>query len=290
MNDFVIVTDSCSNLNDNQITEYGVTMMPLRYYIGDKEYTGFVDGHQTDFAEEYMRLRQKEKITTSLVSREQCDDLLLPLLAEGKDLLILAFSSGLSGTYQSIVNACEDYREEYPDRNIIVVDTLAAALGQGLLVYYAVQMKRQGKSMEEIAEWVENNKLKLRHVFTLDDLFFLKRGGRLSGSGAILGSLMNIKPMLHTADDGKLYVTGKVRGRRTSIEKLVDEVATTGIDMANQVCFISHGDCEADAIALKEAIAERCGTKEFVVNPLVPVIAAHSGPGTLAVFFLGDKR
>ena len=290
MNNFMIVTDSCSNLNDGQIREYGVGIIPLRYYIGEREYTGFADGHQTDFKEEYTLLRQKEKITTALVGRDQCDEVLLPILESGKDLLVLAFSSGLSGTYQNIVNTCEDYREMFPERKIVVVDTLCAALGQGLLVYYAVQMQRQGKSLEEIADWAENNKLKIRHVFTLDDLFFLKRGGRLSGSGAVFGSLMNIKPMLHTADDGKLYVTGKVRGRRTSIEKLVEEVEKTGIDMANQVCFISHGDCEADAIALKEAIAARCGTKEFVINPLVPVIAAHSGPGTLAVFFLGEKR
>ncbi len=287
---FQIVTDSCANLNDRQIREYGVSVIPVHYYIDDVTYTGFSDGRQTDFKKEYDLLRKKAQIRTSLVTREQCDAVILPILDRGEDVLVLPFSSGLSGSYQSIAASCADYREMYPDRKITVSDTLCASLGLGLLVYYAVERQKNGETIEQVSSWVEQNKLKICHDFTLDDLFFLKRGGRLSGSGALLGSLMNIKPMLHMADDGKLYVTGKVRGRRAAIEALAQSAQDRGIDLKNRTCFIIHGDCEPDALALKKAVEKRCGITKFVINPLVPVIAAHSGPGTLAIFFIGKNR
>ena len=287
---FKIVTDSAANLSTAQIKEYDVDVISLKYYINDVEYEGYIKGKEIDYVDMYTRLRAKEKITTSLASREDCDKVMLPLLEEGNDILVLAFSSGLSGTCQNINLAVEDYKEIYPDRKIIVVDTLAAALGQGLLVHYAVQHKNNSESIEQVAEWVENNKLSLCHIFTIDDLFFLKRGGRLSGTSAIVGTMLGIKPLLHMADDGKLYVTGKARGRQATLTHLENSLEEKGIDIENQEIFIVHGDCEADAIKLGEAVKKRYNVKNVVYNMLNPVIAAHSGPGTLAIFFIGKER
>lgn len=285
-----IVTDSCANLTDKQIADYGVEVISLNYYIKGKEYNSYVKGKATEYEETYRLLREKEQITTSLVTNEQCTNVIRPILESGEDVLVLAFSSGLSGSYQNIYNTTEDLKEEFPDRKIMVVDTLAASMGEGLLVHYAVNLKNAGKSMEEVAEWVENNKLSLCHIFTLSDLFFLKRGGRLSGAGAVFGSLLNIKPMLHVADDGKLYVTGKQRGRKASMEALLDSIKEKAIDIENQPVFLVHGDCEEDAKYLADEIKKRYGVKEVVYNYIDPVIAAHAGPETLAIFFIGKER
>lgn len=287
---YKIITDSCANLTDSQIADYGVEILSLKYYIGETAYESYIKGEKIDYSNVYRILREKGKITTSLANREDCDKAILPVLEEGYDVLVLAFSSGLSGTCQNIVNSAEDYREMFPDRKIIVVDTLSASMGEGLLVHYAVQLKNQGKTMEEVAQWVEDNKLKLCHTFTLDDLFFLKRGGRLSGTSAIVGSLMNIKPLMHVANDGKLYVTGKARGRKAAMKHLVDSVGEKGVDLENQVIFMVHGDCEDEARIIGEEVKKRYNVKDVIYNCLDPVIVSHSGPGTLAIFFLGNER
>ena len=287
---FKIVTDSCANLTDAQIKEYGVEIISLKYYIEDTPYESYIKGEKIDYSNAYSILRQKGKITTSLANREDCDKVILPILESGEDVLVLAFSSGLSGTCQNIVNSAEDYKEMFPERKIMVVDTLAASMGEGLLVHYAVKLKNEGKTMEEIAQWVEENKLNLVHIFTLDDLFFLKRGGRLSGTSAVVGSLMNIKPLMHVADDGKLYVTGKARGRKAAIKHLVDSVGEKGVDVENQEIFIVHGDCEDEAKLIGQEVKKQYKVKNIVYNCLDPVIVSHAGPGTLAIFFLGDKR
>ncbi len=287
---YKIVTDSCANLTEAQINQYGVEILPLKYYINDEEHISYSKENREVYVHFYKELRDKAKITTSLVAREHCDQVIKPILENGEDVLVLAFSSGLSGTYQNICTAAEDYRVEFPERKIIVVDTLCAALGEGLAVHYAVQLKNEGKSMEEVADWVENNKLNICHIFTIDDLFFLKRGGRLSGTGAVFGTLLGIKPLLHTANDGKLYVTGKTRGRKSSLDFLVDSLEKKGVNLEDQDIFIVHGDCEEDAKYVKEQIKKRYRVKSILYNYLDPVIAAHSGPGTLAVFFLGTER
>lgn len=287
---YKIITDSCANLTDEQIAEYGVEILSLKYYIGDTGFDSYVKGKKIDYSHVYKILREKGKITTSLANRDDCDKRILPVLQDGYDVLVLAFSSGLSGTYQNIVNSVEDYKEMFPERKIIVVDTLCASMGEGLLVKYAVEMKKQGKTMEEVAEWVEGNKLKLCHTFTLDDLFFLKRGGRLSGTSAVFGSLMNIKPLMHVADDGKLYVTGKARGRKAAINHLIESVGEKGVDVQNQEIFIVHGDCEDEAKIIGEEVKKRYNVKNVVYNCLDPVIVSHAGPGTLAIFFMGNKR
>ena len=287
---YKIITDSCANLTDSQIEEYGVEILSLKYYIGDTAYESYIKGEKIDYSNVYRILREKGKITTSLANRDDCDKAILPVLEAGEDALILAFSSGLSGTCQNIINSAEDYREMFPDRKIIVVDTLAASMGEGLLVHYAVELQKQGKTMEEVAQWVEDNKLKLCHTFTLDDLFFLKRGGRLSGTSAIVGSLMNIKPLMHVANDGKLYVTGKARGRKAAMNHLIDSVGEKGVDLENQVIFLVHGDCEDEAKIIGEEVKKRYNVKDVIYNCLDPVIVSHSGPGTLAIFFLGNER
>ncbi len=285
-----IVTDSSANLTDKQISDYGVEILSLKYYIDGREYDSYQKGVPTDYSGTYRLLREKAQITTSLVSREACDDVIRPILEGGEDVLVLAFSSGLSGTYQNIENAARDYRAEFPGRKITVIDTLCASLGEGMAVHYAVKLRNEGKTIDEVAEWVENNKLKICHIFTIDDLFFLKRGGRLSGSSAVLGTLLGIKPVLHTADDGKLYVTGKVRGRKASVEYLINSVGERAVDAENQDIFIVHGDCEEEARYIEREIKRRYRVKNTVVNYVDPVIGAHSGPGTLSVFYLGDKR
>lgn len=285
-----IITDSCANLTDKQIDDYGVEIISLKYCIDGKDYDSYIKGVPTNFKETYALLRQKAQITTSLASREACDKVIKPVLDAGEDALVLAFSSGLSGTCQNIMAAAEDYRAEYPERKIIVVDTLCASLGEGMAVHYAVKLKNEGKSIEEVADWIEKHKLNICHIFTIDDLFFLKRGGRLSGSSAVVGTLLGIKPLLHTADDGKLYVTGKVRGRKAAIEYLINSVGERAVDVTNQDIFIVHGDCEDEAKYIESEIKKRYKVKNTVVNCIDPVIGSHSGPGTLSVFFMGENR
>ncbi len=287
---FKIVTDSCANLTGNLIEKYGVEVISLQYHMMNKSYDSYIKGQEPNFTEAYKFLREKGKVTTSLVGRDACDNVIIPLLQQGNDVLILAFSSGLSGTYQNIVTAAEDYKETFPDRKIIVVDTLSASMGQGLLVHYAVELKNQGKTIEEVAQWVEDNKLNLVHVFTLDDLFFLKRGGRLSGTGAVVGTVLGIKPLMHVANDGKLYVTGKARGRKAAIEHLINSLEAQGENIKDQTIFLTHGDSFEDAKFIAAAVKTRYGVKEVVINCLDPVIASHSGPGTLAIFFMGKQR
>lgn len=287
---FKIITDSCANLTDEQIKDYGVEILSLKYYVEDREFNSYVKGEETNYAETYRLLREKASITTSLASREDCDKVILPVVESGEDVLVIAFSSGLSGTYQNIRLAAEDYKEMFPDRKIIVVDTLCASLGQGMAVHYAVKLKNEGKSIEEVAEWLENNKQSICQVFTIDDLFFLKRGGRLSGTSAVVGSLLGIKPLLHVAEDGKLYVTGKARGRKAAMEHLITAVGERGIDVENQDIFLVHGDCEEDAKFIISEVKKRYNVKNVVYNMIDPVIAAHAGPGTLAIFFIGKER
>jgi len=188
------------------------------------------------------------------------------------------------------VIAAEELREKYPDRKIYTVDTLAASLGQGLLVWYAAQMRAQGKTIEEVRDWVEDNKLNLCHWFTVDDLNHLKRGGRVSAATALVGTMLAIKPVLHVDDEGHLINVGKVRGRAAALKALVDEMEKTAINPSEQTVFISHGDSEEDARKVADMVQERFGVQVKVIDYVGPVIGAHAGPGVIALFFLGSKR
>lgn len=290
MSDFVIVTDSSADLPADLVRELGVEVLPLSFTIQGKTYRNYPDGREMAPGAFYQLLRSGGMATTSAVNVADYTAALEPLLQEEKDVLLLVFSSGLSATYQSSVIAVEELREKYPDRKLFTVDTLCASLGQGLLVWHAVEQKRKGASIEAVRDWVEENKLHLCHWFTVDDLHFLKRGGRISAATAVVGSMLSIKPVLHVDDEGHLINVAKARGRNASLTALVDHMEQTAIDPAGQTIFISHGDCLADAQKVADEVRRRMGVKDIVINHVGPVIGAHSGPGTVALFFLGTKR
>ena len=290
MSEYVIVTDSSADLTAGMAEELGVEVLPLSFMVKGQTYRNYPDNREMDPGAFYAMLRAGEMATTAAVNVADYTSVLEPLLEQGKDVLVLAFSSGLSATYQSSVIAVEELRARFPERKIFTVDTLCASLGQGLLVYLAAKKQQAGASIEEVRDWAEENKLHLCHWFTVDDLHFLKRGGRISAATAVVGSMLQIKPVLHVDDEGHLINMGKARGRGASLTALVDHMEETAIDPASQVVFISHGDCLADAEKVAGDVKKRFGVKEVVINYVGPVIGAHSGPGTLALFFLGSRR
>ncbi len=290
MSDFVILTDSSADLGVDMVRQLDVQVLPLSFSMGTQIYHNYPDNREIDPHAFYQLLRQGQVATTSAINMAQYTDALEPLLQEGKDVLVLAFSSGLSTTYNSSRLAVEELQEKYPERKIYTVDTLCASLGQGLLVYLAAKERDAGKSIEQVRDWVEENKLHICHQFTVDDLHFLKRGGRISATTAVVGSMLQIKPVLHVDNEGHLINIAKARGRQASLKALVDKMEKTAIDPANQVVFISHGDCLEDAQTVEKMVKERFGVKEVYINYVGPVIGAHSGPGTLALFYVGSER
>jgi DegV family protein with EDD domain len=290
MNEFVIVTDSAADLSSALIEELGVIVLPLSFTIPGTEYQNWADNLKIDPHTFYDLLRSGKSAATSAVNVNAYVDALSPILALGKDILILAFSSGLSATYQSSVIAAEELQGTFPDRTIRTVDTLCASMGEGLLVWLACQKQKEGLSLEEVRIWTEENKLHLCHWFTVDDLNHLKRGGRVSAATALLGTMLSVKPVLHVDDEGHLINMSKTRGRVSSLTALVDKMKETAIDPAQQTIFISHGDALADAEKVAEDIKSRFGVKRVVISTVGPVIGAHSGPGTIALFFLGTNR
>lgn len=289
MSEYVITTDNNSDLPESYYTEHGVGCMYLSYAMDGKNYThgNFLPEHEF-----YEAMRNGSMPTTAQVNPENAKALLEPYVKAGKDILHIAFSSGLSGTYNSSRIAAQELMEEYPDRKIIVVDSLAASLGQGLLVYLAQQKKEQGEDLETVAKWAEENKLHIIHLFTVNDLNHLYRGGRVSKTTAVVGSVLNIKPVLHVDNDGKLVAIGKVRGRKKSLlelVKLMDEKIGNYHDSCDTI-FISHGDCEEEARYVEEKVKEKYQIKTVVINQVGATIGAHSGPGTMALFFVGEER
>ena len=290
MSDFVILTDSSADLGAELVQQLDVQVLPLSFILNQHTYHNYPDNREMDPHLFYEKLRAGEVATTAAVNVAEYVDAVEPLLQAGHDVLILAFSSGLSTTYNSSVIAAEELREKYPDRKVYTVDTLCASLGQGLLVYLAAQERARGKTIEEVRDWAEANKLHLCHQFTVDDLHFLKRGGRISATTAVLGSMLQIKPVLHVDDEGHLINIAKARGRQASLKALVDKMEQTAIDPAAQTVFISHGDCLEDAQAVAQMVKDRMGVKEVYLNHIGPVIGAHAGPGTVALFYIGTER
>ena len=290
MNDFVIVTDSSADLPEDLVRELGVEVLPLSFTVKGQTHHNYPDDREMDPKVFYKMLRDGEMATTAAVNVGEFTALLEPMLQAGKDVLILAFSSGLSATYQSSAIAVEELAAKYPERKIYTVDTLCASLGQGLLVWYAVQEKNKGGSIEAVRDWAEAHKLNLCHWFTVDDLHFLKRGGRVSAATAVVGSMLQIKPVLHVDNEGHLINMGKARGRHASLTALVDHMEQTAIDPGAQTVFISHGDCLEEAERVADDVRKRFGVKEIIINNVGPVIGAHSGPGTMALFFMGRER
>ncbi|MBE7036125.1 MAG: DegV family protein [Ruminococcaceae bacterium] len=287
---YVIITDSCANLTDEMIEKNNISIIPLSFHVNGEEYKSYEKGKKSDLKKFYNMMRQKESITTSLVSPDQFTQFFTEYLEAGQDILYIGFSSGLSGTYQSSVIAAEELKEKYPDRKIITVDSLCASAGQGLLVYHVCMLKEAGKSLEEVGDWAMENRFRSCHWFTCDDLFFLKRGGRISASSAVLGSLLQVKPVMHVTDEGKLAVFSKARGRKQAMQSLVKHMEETVENPEEQVVIIAHGDCEDEALAIKKMVEEKFTVKEVIVTYLDPVIGAHAGPGTLALFYMGTNR
>lgn len=290
MKDFILVTDSSCDLSAAMVKKMQLEVLPMSVDIDGDVYRNYPDNREIDPHAFYERMKTAKNAKTSAINQEQFSELLEPLAAAGKDILCLSFSSGLSSTYEAGAVVTQELSEKYPQSKVYIVDTLCASMGQGLLVYHAWLQKQAGKSIEEVRDWVEENKLHLCHWFTVDDLMFLKRGGRVSATTAIVGSVLNIKPVLHVDNEGHLIKMSVAHGRKASIRALLKEMENRGVDLQNQHVFISHGDCEEDAKYLAELVRTQCKVKDITINFIGPVIGAHSGPGTLALFFLGKER
>ena len=287
MSEFIISADSTVDLPKEFLEEKKVPIVSLSYIVDGATYK---DGEGLTSKEFYDKIREGAMPTTSQVNPDQARDLFEPIVKEGKDILHIAFTSGLSGTYNSCRIAAEDLCEEYPDRKIIVVDSLCAASGGGMLLYKALELKEQGKSLDEIAAWVEENKLHICHDVTVDDLFHLHRGGRVSKTSAVLGTIIKIKPIIHVNDEGKLIVIGKERGRKKALQTLVDRMEVQSQGFENDLVMITHGDALEDAEYVKGLIEEKFGIHNIMINPLGTVIGSHTGPGVIAIFYMGNRN
>ncbi|MDY3781438.1 MAG: DegV family protein [Candidatus Faecousia sp.] len=284
---YKIITDSCCDFTKEKYAELGLAVAPLMVNFRGESYP---DRNDESLKDLYAGLRAGEVSTTAAVNPEQWTEAMEPVLKADEDVLVLAFSSGLSTSYQSAEIAAGDLREQYPDRTILVVDSLCASLGQGLLAYYACKKRDEGLGLQELYQWLLNNRLHLCHWFTVDDLMYLKRGGRINAATAIMGTMLSIKPVLHVDDEGHLVNVGKARGRRASIQAMAKKVGELAEGYDNSVMFISHGDCPEDAEYLRSLLESQYGVKEVYINYVGAVIGSHSGPGTLALFFMGQHR
>ena len=284
---YKIVTDTCCDFPANMYQELDLAAVPLSVQYRGTNYESYTESWLKEL---FDGLRHGESASTAAVNPDGWARAIEPVLVQGLDVLVLAFSSGLSTTYQSAVIAANELQEKYPQRKIRVVDTLAASLGQGLLVYYACQKRDAGMSLDELTAWCEEYRYKLCHWFTVDDLMYLKRGGRVSAATALVGTMLQIKPVLHVDNDGHLINVAKARGRKASIDALAKKLGETGLPGANDTVFICHGDCLADAQYLEQQVKEKYGVKNVLIYYVGAVIGSHSGPGTLALFYLGDHR
>lgn len=288
MSNYKILTDSACDLPIAMLRELDVTATPLYVLFRGHNMPDTVEDEP--IADFYAAMRSGEVPTTSAVNPDAWASIMETILAAGQDVLVLGFSGGLSTTYQSAVIAADDLREKYPERKILVVDTASAALGQGLLVWHTCKMRDAGLSVEELAAWVEENKYHVAHWFTVDDLVYLKRGGRVSAATAVVGTMLKIKPVLHVDNDGKLVSVLKVRGRKAALDALLKKLDELGSGYDNSTVFICHADCLADAQQLKAQVLERSGVENVFIGNLGAVIGSHAGPGTIALFFLGKER
>ena len=284
---YQIITDSGCDLSLSMYEKLGVPVVPLCLNFRGAEHRDLSEGFIKTL---YNAMRDGETASTAAVNPSEWAAVIEPVLASGKDVLVMAFSSGLSTTYQSAVIASQELMEKYPQRTVKVVDTLCASRGQGMLVWLACKKQNEGLSLEELYQWCESHKLNMCHWFTVDDLVYLKRGGRVSAATALLGTMLNIKPVLHVDNEGHLISMGKVRGRKASIEAIAKKMGETGLPGENETVFICHGDCIEDAQLLEKLVREKYGVKEVLTFYTGAVIGSHSGPGTLALFYMGSER
>lgn len=287
MRKFVITSDSTVDLPKELLEEKKVPILSLTYILDGETYAD-TDGLS---CKEFMdKIREGAMPTTSQVNPDQAKEFFEKILKDGNDILHLAFTSGLSGTYNSERIAAEELAEEYPDARIVVIDTLCASMGQGLLLYKTLELYEQGLSMDEIAGWIEANKGHICHDVTIDDLYHLYRGGRVSKTSAVVGSLINIKPIIRINEEGKLVVIGKVRGRKKSMLHLLERMENQMAGFENNVAMIVHGDVPEDAEYMKTQMMERFGINHVIINGIGSVIGSHTGPGVIAIFYMGNSK
>lgn len=287
MRDYVITVNSTVDLPKKWLEERNVPVVPLRYTIDGETYEDMGGLSSKEF---FQKLRDGKMAITSQVNPEEAKEALEAFVKEGKDVLHLAFSSGLSGTCNSMKIAAEELNEEYPEAKIIVIDTLCACLGEGLLLYKALQQKESGKTLEETAKWVEENKLHICHNVTVDDLNHLHRGGRVSKATAVIGTMVQIKPIIHVDNNGKLQVVGKERGRKKALNKIVEMSVEQAKGWENDIVMITHGDCIEDAEYVASVVRKKMGVDNILINNIGTVIGSHTGPGVVAVFCMGNER
>ncbi len=287
--DYIITTDSTADLSDEMIKELELFIHPL-YYIMDGEVYG--GGNEIPAHEFYERMRNGSTPTTNASNPDFIANAFEDQVSRGLDILHLSFSSGLSCSYSNAATTAEEIMEKHPGSKIVVIDTLCASMGQGLIVYYAAQLKKQGKSIDEVADWVRENIQHICHQFTVESLVYLHRGGRVSKTVMILGTLVNVKPVLHVDEEGHLTPMCNVRGRKKSLMTLVDlmEEQIGSYRDKNEAVMISHGDSLEDAQFVGKLVKERFGIEKIFYNCISPTIGSHSGPGTIALFHLGEHR
>ncbi len=290
MNKYVIITDSACDLTDEVAKKFDLQVCPLKFVIEGVEYPDYLDHRAMSPEDFYAKVRSGLMPSTAQVNTEEYIGIAEPFLKKGDDVLIIAFSSALSGTYNSARIAVEQLKEMYPTRKVMLVDSKAASLGQGLLVYHAATMRANNHSIEEVTEFLEAHKLHLAHWFTVSDIQHLKRGGRVSGAAALVAGMLNINPVLHVSDEGKLISRMKPIGRKKALKALFEKMKETYDPTISNVCFISHGDDLKDAIYLKEMIEKELDVDIRLINHIGPVIGAHSGPNTIALFFFAKHR
>ena len=291
MYEYKIITDTTTDLPTDYVKEHNLGMMFVPYTLDGISYT---EENNMDYQSFYQLMKEGKMPTTSQINPMEAREALEEYLKENRHLLVLSFSSGLSGIYNNVRMAAEELMEERKDCKIIVLDSLGASMGEGLFVHKAVRMKEAGKSMEETASYLESHKQNVVHVFTVDDLNHLYRGGRVSKATAVIGTLVNVKPILHVDTEGHLVPIGKVRGRKKSLHALVDymddKMGNYLQENKEDIVFISHGDALEDAQLVADEIKDRYGIEHFLINPIGPTVGTHSGPGTIALFFMGEAR
>ena len=290
MRDYIIVTDATSDIPNEMANELNVKVVPMSFSLGEKNYNHYPDYRELDIKTFYDKQRAGQTSLTTQINVAVYLDFFEEIIKSDKDVLYISFSSALSSTYQSSVLATKELNEKYPDFKIITIDSKAATLGETLLVKLAAQKKSEGMNIEDLSKWVADNHLKVCHYFTVDDLNHLKRGGRMTAMTAFIGTALDIKPILHVNDEGKLIPLDKVRGRKKALKVLFNYLAELSENLDEQTVFIGHGDCIEDARYLESLIKEAYKVKEVIIHPIGPIIGSHTGPGAITLFFLGKHR
>lgn len=289
MNDYVIVSDATFDLPIDMINESDIRVIPMGLIIDDVEYIHYPDERNLSISDFYSKLKKGSVSHTSQITPTTFHEYFGEILKEGKDFIYIAFSSGLSGTYYTSQLVINELSEEYPDRKMFTIDSQCASIGEGLLVYLAAIQKKNGMPIEELRDWVEANKKKMRHWFTVKDLYYLKRGGRISSVEAFVGTTLKIRPVLSTDDVGKLIVKSKIRGSKAELDLLINKLETEGIDTKQQTVIIGHADNLEQAKQLEAIIRDKKLVKDTVIASIGPIIGTHTGPGMLALTFVGNE-